>query len=132
MGVPVNLDEVGPPRPLLPLFETYIILKKKVDSHRISALPPLKITTQQHFHNSNPVRRAQSMDLQNGNGNSNSGSSSDRPGSAISARDKGKARALGDMDESSHADRGGKYGLGDRPEMDMDKAEELCGIEEGL
>lgn len=66
------------------------------------------------------------MDVQNGT----SRTSSDRPGSAISARDKGKAKALspGPGPEES---KSGKYGLGDRPKMDTAKAEELCGIEEG-
>ena len=107
----------------------------QVDSHRISALPPLRITTQQHLNN-NPVRRAQSMDLHNGNGSSRN--SSDRPGSAVSTRDKGKGRALGTSSEEASGyngdgdkDKGGKYGLGERPEMNMDKAEEMCGLEEG-
>ena len=80
------------------------------------------------------------MDLHNGNGTSRN--SSDRPGSAISTRDKGKGKAMGTStsteegsgyngDIGGDKDKGGKYGLGERPEMDMDKAEEMCGLEEG-
>lgn len=68
------------------------------------------------------------MDLHNGN----SRPSNDRPGSAISTRDKGKSRALGtSTEEDGNGDKSGKYGLGERPEMDMRKAEEMCGLEEG-
>jgi hypothetical protein len=68
------------------------------------------------------------MDLQNGTARA-----SDRTGSAITARDKGKGKAHGTgMNEpDSHGEKSGKYGLGERPEMNMDKAEELCGLEEG-
>lgn len=74
------------------------------------------------------------MDLHS-NGTSTSGRrlSTDRPGSAISARDKGKGKALAHAGpEGVNGDRGGKYGLGERPDLDTAKAEELCGIEEGM
>ena len=67
------------------------------------------------------------MDLQNGS----SRPLDERPASAVSGRDKGKGKALGTSDEEVAGDKGGKYGLGQRPEMNMGKAEELCGLEEG-
>lgn len=117
MGVPVNLDEVS-------LALEHIYRKSaddQVDSHRISALPPLRITTAEG-------RRAASLDTRG----------SERNGS--SSRDKGKGREEGPRSaapdsghntiENGDGERG-KYGLGKKPEFDMSKAEELCGLEEG-
>ncbi|KAK4683776.1 hypothetical protein P7C73_g6450, partial [Tremellales sp. Uapishka_1] len=80
MGVPVNLDEV--------------------DSHRLSALPPLRITTTIH--------------------------TSSAPYSSL---DKGKQRESPVSINGNGVKKEGKYGLGEQPHMDMSKAEELCGIE---
>lgn len=93
----------------------------QVDSHRLSALPPLRITTEQGQAQAQ-ARRAQSLDVRS-NGNASAGG--DRPASALSQRDKGKGR----QDTGGGS---GKYGLGDKPAMDVPKAEELCGIEEGM
>ena len=118
MGVPVNLDEVS-------------VLSgqgadSKVDSHRISALPPLRITTA-HMP---PPRRAESVDV---NGR-------------YTAEEKGKGRDVSPANQNGNrslpASAGGvngvekpvaqgRYGIGDRPEFDMAVAEDLCGIEEG-
>jgi hypothetical protein len=92
----------------------------KVDSHRISALPPLRITTAEG-------RRAASLDTRGG----------ERRGS--SSRDKGKGREEGPRsaapdsgpNERNGEGERGKYGLGTKPEFDTSKAEELCGLEEG-
>ncbi|WVQ82898.1 hypothetical protein IAT38_005034 [Cryptococcus sp. DSM 104549] len=106
MGVPVNLDEV--------------------DSHRLSALPPLRITTaegaaaqRQAQAQGRPVpRRAETLD-----------------GARWSTEQKGKGREAprGAMSAGVDGQAGGavgKYGLGQRPPMDMAKAEDLCGVEE--
>ena len=93
----------------------------QVDSHRISALPPLRITTAEG-------RRTASLDVRNGNGNGNGRSNS---------RDKGKGREEGPrsaapaLNGSGMEGERGKYGLGVKPELDIEKAEELCGLEEG-
>ncbi|KAK1921194.1 hypothetical protein DB88DRAFT_499959 [Papiliotrema laurentii] len=106
MGVPVNLDEV--------------------DSHRLSALPPLRITT--NF----PRPRSQAQQR----------SSTDSYRS--SALDKGKDRELpgGTGSQSvpvsavANGHRGDerrqreKYGLGSKPLLDTTVAEDLCGIDE--
>lgn len=110
------------------MIQGYSLTSRQVDSHRLSALPPLRITTSQ---GTVPTRRAQSMEI---NGAPHR-ASQDRPASAISARDKGKGREIvtgsGSVAGGSDGGGSGKYGLGEKPEMDMEKAEELCGIEEG-
>ncbi|ORY26507.1 hypothetical protein BCR39DRAFT_541040 [Naematelia encephala] len=102
MGVPVNLDEV--------------------DSHRLSTLPPLQI-------NVNPPtpRRADPnarySSIQKGKGREiplNSGRNS-MPAS-IGSGLAGRGLVNGDPSKV--------HGLGARPEIDIAKAEELCGIEE--
>ena len=117
MGVPVNLDEVS----LAPEFIYRKPADGQVDSHRISALPPLRITTAEG-------RRAASLDT----------GGSERNGS--NSRDKGKGREEGPRSaapDSGREENGngdgerGKYGLGTKPDFDMSKAEELCGLEEG-
>ena len=117
MGVPVNLDEVS----LAPEFIYRKPADGQVDSHRISALPPLRITTTEG-------RRAASLDT----------GGSERNGS--NSRDKGKGREEGPRSaapDSGREENGngdgerGKYGLGTKPDFDMSKAEELCGLEEG-
>lgn len=100
MGVPVNLDEV--------------------DSHRLSAMPALTISTS--FVKERPgsmpppvAGRSSSMDVEVKRGS----------GVGVGAGPMSAAPALG-------TDRGkSKYGLGERPELDMVRSEELCGIEEG-
>ena len=95
MGIPVNLDEV--------------------DSHRLSSLPALTIST--NFGDMRPpppVRRSldskgKGKEREVGNGTSGSGHTSARPGTGGE----------------------GKYGLGNRPDLDVKRAEELCGIDEG-
>lgn len=99
------------------------LISHQVDSHRLSALPPLRITTNQGIP---PARRAQSMEV---NGAAHR-ASQDRPASAVSTRDKGKGRETV-VGSGNNGAKSGKYGLGEQPEMDMSKAEELCGIEEG-
>ncbi|WWC90184.1 uncharacterized protein L201_005117 [Kwoniella dendrophila CBS 6074] len=109
MGVPVNLDEV--------------------DSHRLSALPPLRITTNLSNERQIP-RRAESLDVNN---------------SRYSSSQKGKSREIspnnhqGISNTAPNSSGGytnggtkgiGKYGLGNKPEFDMVKAEEYCGLEE--
>ncbi|GFZ44555.1 hypothetical protein JCM24511_02279 [Saitozyma sp. JCM 24511] len=99
MGVPVNLDEV--------------------DSHRLSALPPLRITTSM----GPPPPRPRPV-------------SADRAGRG-SLDSKGKPREVNNGAASVPASaipstNGGlsKYGLGERPAMDPTRAEDLCGIDE--
>lgn len=99
MGVPVNLDEV--------------------DSHRLSALPPLRITTG----DMPPPLRTQSADP-----------------AATRQRNSLPAGVAVGVDRSALASappsaglrepQGDKYDLGPRPELDMAMAEELCGLEE--
>lgn len=104
MGVPVNLDEVRSDH-AAPDADS------QVDSHRLSALPPLRITTSR----GDVPPRTRSAD----------------PSS------KGKARAepSGSAPVSARPSIGGaegerKYGLGTKPPLDTRKAEELCGLEE--
>jgi hypothetical protein len=94
MGVPVNLDEV--------------------DSHRLAALPPLRITTGAAVPQ---PRRAETLDSN---------------GRYTSAQ-KGKSKDLGSGRNSTGVGREtkGKNALGEKPEMDERRAEELCGLEEG-
>ncbi|OCF34874.1 hypothetical protein I316_03421 [Kwoniella heveanensis BCC8398] len=106
MGVPVNLDEV--------------------DSHRLSALPSLRITTGAAFPQ---ARRAESLDT---NSYSN--------GNRYTSAQKGKGRdlspntnAASSVPHSAGAGRNpgsGRYGLGGRPDFDLAKAEDFCGLEE--
>nr|XP_019014025.1 uncharacterized protein I206_00102 [Kwoniella pini CBS 10737]OCF52806.1 hypothetical protein I206_00102 [Kwoniella pini CBS 10737] len=102
MGVPVNLDEV--------------------DSHRLSALPPLRITT-----NINPVpRRAESLDV-NGRNSSSSykGKSREISPNANTVPNSASIYSNGTQKRGI-----GKYGLGEKPEFQVEKAEEYCGLEE--
>lgn len=94
MGVPVNLDEV--------------------DSHRLSALPPLRITT-----GDMPPPRAQSVDPNAARRNRNS--------FPVAAGGGVPAASAPVSVRNSQAD---KYDLGPRPVVDMALAEELCGLEE--
>jgi hypothetical protein len=59
----------------------------------------------------------------NGKGKGKSRDDSNGPRSAAPASEMGMN---GEKDKKE-----GKYGLGQQPEMDMPKAEELCGLEEG-
>lgn len=94
MGVPVNLDEV--------------------DSHRLSALPPLRITT-----GDMPPPRAQSVDPNAARrGHRNSFPAGTAAPAGVSAPVSVR---------NSQTD---KYDLGPRPKLDMALAEELCGLEE--
>nr|XP_019048206.1 hypothetical protein I302_01971 [Kwoniella bestiolae CBS 10118]OCF27136.1 hypothetical protein I302_01971 [Kwoniella bestiolae CBS 10118] len=103
MGVPVNLDEV--------------------DSHRLSALPPLRITTNTHAQDRSIPRRAESLDVNGGR---------------YSTSQKGKSREVSPNAQTAPNSAGvmkgargiGKYGLGGKPEFDGGKAEEYCGLEE--
>ncbi|WWC97556.1 hypothetical protein V866_004440 [Kwoniella sp. B9012] len=101
MGVPVNLDEV--------------------DSHRLSALPPLRITTNASSSDRPIPRRAESLDV---NGR-------------YSSSQKGKSREVSPNAQTAPNSAGvkgtrgiGKYGLGVKPDFDVEKAEEYCGLEE--
>lgn len=102
MGIPVNLDEV--------------------DSHLLTKLPALTIST-----NFGDLRKKErrSEDIR---------MSGDRDRS-MGLNGKGKEREVESMPGSAVSENGtgreGKYGLGVRPELDVAKAEELCGIEEG-
>jgi hypothetical protein len=147
MGVPVNLDEVGyrsfgcasfgfTSTRILAIFSLILLIGARgksdhadaqVDSHRLSALPPLHITT--NF----PRPRSQAQQR----------SSTDSYRS--SALDKGKDRELpgGTGSQSvpvsavANGHRGDerrqreKYGLGSKPLLDTTVAEDLCGIDEG-
>ncbi|WVQ72239.1 hypothetical protein IAR50_001788 [Cryptococcus sp. DSM 104548] len=109
LGVPVNLDEV--------------------DSHRLSSLPPLRITTSFGTSTSGgrggrpQPRRAETYDSYS--------KSTDGDG-RYTAEQKGKGRDQGPFSAApgDSAAGSGKYGIGLRPEMDTPKAEELCGLEE--
>ncbi|BEJ06847.1 hypothetical protein CcaverHIS641_0401160 [Cutaneotrichosporon cavernicola] len=90
MGVPVNLDEV--------------------DSHRLSALPPLRITTADM-----PAR---------------SQSAAPAPQKRHSLPPPGPATAGASAPVSARNSHVDKYDLGPRPVLDTARAEELCGLEE--
>ncbi|BEJ14370.1 hypothetical protein CspHIS471_0401370 [Cutaneotrichosporon sp. HIS471] len=90
MGVPVNLDEV--------------------DSHRLSALPPLRITTADM-----PAR---------------SQSAAPAPLKRHSLPPPGPATTGASAPVSARNSQADKYDLGPRPVLDMARAEELCGLEE--
>lgn len=94
MGVPVNLDEV--------------------DSHRLSALPPLRITT--GLANA-PPPRAQSADPAKGKAREDVGGMGSAPASAVPS-------------SNFNSENERKYGLGPRPGLDVARAEDLCGLEE--
>ncbi|EIW72963.1 hypothetical protein TREMEDRAFT_59121 [Tremella mesenterica DSM 1558] len=97
MGVPVNLDEV--------------------DSHRLSSLPPLRITTNPNLHTI----------PSNGNGNGNGNyKGKNRESRDVSPLGNGRP---GSTTTPFTTGRDG-HGFGQRPEMDMIRAEKLCGIEE--
>ncbi|ODN89738.1 hypothetical protein L198_06432 [Cryptococcus wingfieldii CBS 7118] len=106
LGVPVNLDEV--------------------DSHRLSSLPPLRITTS--FATSGGRGRPQPRRAETFDSYSKSGDGDGR----YTAEQKGKGRDQGPFSAApgDGAGTSGKYGIGLRPEMDTPKAEELCGLEE--
>ncbi|KAK8844764.1 hypothetical protein IAR55_006614 [Kwoniella newhampshirensis] len=114
MGVPVNLDEV--------------------DSHRLSALPTLRITTSAASRSMPPPARPGSLDAssngrytaqQKGKGRDTS------PGVMSVPNSAGASKSDGLVGNGNGAGTGtGKYGLGQRPEMDVARAEELCGLEE--
>jgi hypothetical protein len=101
MGIPVNLDEV--------------------DSHLLTKLPALTISTnfadlRKKERRSEDVRLSGERDRSMGlNGKGKEREVESMPGSAI----------------TPDGGREGRYGLGSRPELDVSKAEELCGIEEG-
>nr|KIR86706.1 hypothetical protein I308_03025 [Cryptococcus tetragattii IND107] len=109
MGVPVNLDEV--------------------DSHRLSALPPLRIVTSASGSSRPQPRRAETFDGYQGvkymSGQKGKGRDTDWPASA------GPAVGVGYVERGVNGGGIGKYGLGQKPEIDMPRAEELCGLEEG-
>ncbi|KLT41763.1 hypothetical protein CC85DRAFT_286167 [Cutaneotrichosporon oleaginosum] len=90
MGVPVNLDEV--------------------DSHRLSALPPLRITT-----GDLPAR---------------SQSAAPGPQKRNSLPPPAAATAGASAPASVRNSQADKYDLGPRPVLDIPRAEELCGLEE--
>jgi len=48
-----------------------------------------------------------------------------------SSRDKGKGREEPLRSAGTENGERGKYGLGTKPELNTEKAEELCGLEEG-
>lgn len=104
MGIPVNLDEV--------------------DSHLLSKLPALTIST-----NFGELRRKERK--------SEDGSEGRRSGSlGPNGNGKGKEREVESGSNSAlprdtAVGGDGKYGLGGRPELDISRAEELCGVEEG-
>lgn len=87
----------------------------EVDSHLLTRLPALTIST--NFADLRAPRKRHSEEVQ---------------GVGVDGG-KGKARETESMPVSAAPRDGaeGKYGLGVRPELDMQKAEELCGIEEG-
>ncbi|WVR03114.1 hypothetical protein IAU60_000104 [Kwoniella sp. DSM 27419] len=101
MGVPVNLDEV--------------------DSHRLSALPPLRITTGA----AHQPRRADTVDV-----DSNGRYTSAQKGKGRETSTDGNAPVSAGPNGRSTANGNSKYGLGTRPELDMARAEEYCGLEE--
>ncbi|KAI9633219.1 uncharacterized protein MKK02DRAFT_39199 [Dioszegia hungarica] len=86
----------------------------EVDSHLLTRLPALTIST--NFADLRAPRKRHSEEVQ---------------GVGVDGG-KGKARETESMPVSAAPKDGaeGKYGLGVRPELDMQKAEELCGIEE--
>ncbi|WWC57600.1 uncharacterized protein I303_100132 [Kwoniella dejecticola CBS 10117] len=99
MGVPVNLDEV--------------------DSHRLSALPPLRITTNVNL----APRRADSLDV-NGRNSTSSYKGKSRDVSPNTAQTVPNSANGGQK-------RGiGRFGLGEKPDLNVEKAEEYCGLEE--
>ncbi|KAE8541249.1 hypothetical protein D1P53_002606 [Cryptococcus gattii VGV] len=108
MGVPVNLDEV--------------------DSHRLSALPPLRIVTSASGSSRPQPRRAETFDGYQGvkymSDQKGKGRDTDWPASA------GPAVGVGYVERGVNGGGIGKYGLGQKPEIDMPRAEELCGLEE--
>ncbi|OXH41627.1 hypothetical protein J008_00512 [Cryptococcus neoformans] len=109
MGVPVNLDEV--------------------DSHRLSALPPLRIVTSSASGSSRPQpRRAETLDAYKGvkYTSDQKGKGRDTDGLMSAGLGTGVGYVEGDVNGGET----GKYGLGEKPEMDTPRAEELCGLEE--
>ncbi|WVQ94166.1 hypothetical protein IAU59_001244 [Kwoniella sp. CBS 9459] len=106
MGVPVNLDEV--------------------DSHRLSALPPLRITT-----GAAPpqARRAESLDTNSYSNGSRYTSAQKGKGRDLSPNANGAA-SVPNSAGAGKASGNGRYGLGSRPQFDMAKAEDFCGLEE--
>ena len=131
MGVPVNLDEVGD----CFLQSSFVIADvgndctgtegtstdEQVDSHRLSSLPPLRITTNAAASaRSNSAQRVSNdsyRTAEKGKGKGTGSVSQSVPVSAVSNGDDRKVKE--------------KYGLGSRPLFDGTKAEDLCGIEEG-
>ncbi|WVF66552.1 hypothetical protein IAT40_001292 [Kwoniella sp. CBS 6097] len=113
MGVPVNLDEV--------------------DSHRLSALPPLRITTGAALPQ---ARRAESLDTNsysNGNNGNRYTSAQKGKGRDLSPNTQTNANGAASVPNSAGPGRSpgnGRYGLGNRPEFDLAKAEDFCGLEE--
>jgi hypothetical protein len=104
MGVPVNLDEV--------------------DSHRLAALPPLRITTGAPIPKISSRRSEDSQRYttqQKGKGKSRDSS----PANGWSIGLEG-----GNL-ETRKKTGSGRYGIGERPSFATSRAEELCGIEEG-
>lgn len=125
MGVPVNLDEVsGASAPHL-FAILWFIPDVQVDSHRLSSLPPLRITTNLGTSSSSKPNQRSSTDSYRSSG-----------------LDKGKGRAdpaaYGSQSVPVSATTNGndgrrkeRYGLGSRPLFDSTKAEDLCGVDEG-
>ncbi|WWD22682.1 hypothetical protein CI109_107175 [Kwoniella shandongensis] len=103
MGVPVNLDEV--------------------DSHRLSALPPLRITTSRSML---PPPRPQSA---NADPNANGRYTTQQKGKGRDTSPMSVPNSAGGFRPNGPAGTG-KYGLGEKPEMDVSRAEELCGLQE--
>lgn len=124
LGIPVNLDEV--------------------DSHRLSAMPMLSVETEI---GRREKEREKEMERRYGVGNgprlSPHGYAGGQRSASLDVHGRG-ARGPPSRPHSVHPglERGDSYGsgssnsrrqngLGERPDLDMTRAEELCGIEEG-
>lgn len=90
----------------------------EVDSHRLAALPPLHISTK----GLGEVRRSTSREPASAGGNNN-GKGKARDSFGGSAPASAAPHTNGDAERN-------KYGLGERPIVDVPRAEELCGLDE--
>ncbi|KAL1407288.1 hypothetical protein Q8F55_006709 [Vanrija albida] len=90
----------------------------EVDSHRLAALPPLHISTKGM---GEMPRRSSSREPASAGGNSGKAKARDSYGGSAPA--SAAPHTNGDAERS-------KYGLGERPIVDVPRAEELCGLDE--
>lgn len=94
---------------------------EQVDSHRLSSLPPLRITT-------NIPTTVQPSSAHRASADSYHSADKGKGKESNSASQSVPVSAMTNGDDRKQKE---KYGLGSKPLLDSTKAEDLCGIEEG-